>query len=212
MQKHEKWLAGLAIVLFVATAPLLFVDKGQLSLWVNTRHFPAADLFFKYATWLGDGLVMAVVIPAAALYRYGLALYVGAVGAAHGLVVALGKQGFFKGMPRPKNYFPEGTPLHVPEGVELHGFNTFPSGHSATAFAIGVALALACRHRPWAVALLCLSAIVAFSRVYLLQHFFPDIYVGAAIGALSAFLCWPPFSKLLENREWARKGLLRPKG
>ncbi|MCG8388708.1 MAG: hypothetical protein MJA30_24365, partial [Cytophagales bacterium] len=31
---------------------------------------------------------------------------------------------------------------------------------------------------------------VAFSRIYLLQHFYKDVFSGAVIGLLSTFLVW----------------------
>jgi undecaprenyl-diphosphatase len=58
---------------------------------------------------------------------------------------------------------------------------SFPSGHSATAFAAATAIAiLSPRMRPFALGL---AAAVALSRVYLRVHFPLDVVAGALLGA-----------------------------
>jgi undecaprenyl-diphosphatase len=58
---------------------------------------------------------------------------------------------------------------------------SFPSGHSATAFAAATAIAILCpKLRPWALAL---AVGVALSRLYLRVHFPLDVLVGGLIGA-----------------------------
>jgi undecaprenyl-diphosphatase len=64
---------------------------------------------------------------------------------------------------------------------------SFPSGHSATAFAAATAVAILCpRLRP---AVLAIAAAVAVSRVYLRVHFPLDIVAGAALGAALGAVC-----------------------
>jgi undecaprenyl-diphosphatase len=72
--------------------------------------------------------------------------------------------------------------------VAIPGNPSFPSGHSATAFAAATAIAILCPRLR--VAVLILAAGVALSRVYLRVHFPLDIVaggvLGAALGALAA--------------------------
>ena len=64
---------------------------------------------------------------------------------------------------------------------------SFPSGHSATAFAAATAVAiLSPRLRAPALAI---AAAVALSRVYLRVHFPLDVVAGALVGALLGALC-----------------------
>ena len=67
------------------------------------------------------------------------------------------------------------------------GNPSFPSGHSATAFAAATAIAIVSpRLRPWALAI---AAAVALSRVYLRVHFPLDVVAGALVGAALGALC-----------------------
>ena len=59
---------------------------------------------------------------------------------------------------------------------------SFPSGHSATAFAAAVAVGLLYPRLRWP--LLALAALVAVSRVYLGVHYVTDVAVGTVLGAL----------------------------
>jgi undecaprenyl-diphosphatase len=63
----------------------------------------------------------------------------------------------------------------------LPGNPSFPSGHSATAFAAATAIAILCpKLRPAALAI---AAAVGLSRIYLRVHFPLDVVVGGLIGA-----------------------------
>lgn len=79
-----------------------------------------------------------------------------------------------------------------PDGERKRSNASFPSGHSATAFAL--AWVLAKRFRRVGPAFLALAAVIAFSRMYLNRHYLSDVTVGAAIGLLCAWatLRWLP--------------------
>lgn len=78
---------------------------------------------------------------------------------------------------------PDRTQAGVPDErhVKMPGSTSFPSGHSASAFAFATAIS---RDRPWA-ALACgfLAAAVAYSRVHTGVHYPGDTVVGSLIGA-----------------------------
>lgn len=63
---------------------------------------------------------------------------------------------------------------------------SFPSDHAAGAFAIAVAVLIVSR-RAGIIALL-LAVLIAFSRVYVGQHYVSDVLGGAAIGTAAALL------------------------
>jgi membrane-associated phospholipid phosphatase len=84
-----------------------------------------------------------------------------------------------------KTYFHRGrppTPL-----VAITGFS-FPSGHATAGAAIAVALVLVAfppgpRRRKWELIAIGFAFVMAFSRVYLLAHWFSDVVAGVLLGA-----------------------------
>jgi membrane-associated phospholipid phosphatase len=69
----------------------------------------------------------------------------------------------------------------------IPGNPSFPSGHSATAFAAATAVAILCPRLRLAV--LAIAAAVGLSRVYLRVHFPLDVIVGGLVGAGLGALC-----------------------
>lgn len=74
-------------------------------------------------------------------------------------------------------------------------FHSFPSGHSQVIFVVATVLALwQPRFRYFFFGC---AALIAFTRVVLLQHFFSDIIVGAAIGYFGTQLWYRVYSAKL---------------
>jgi len=68
-------------------------------------------------------------------------------------------------------------------------FHSFPSGHTATAFAFFGVIGFAYRDR-WAWAFLLIASVIGWSRVYVNAHFFSDVLVGVVVGLFFAQLTW----------------------
>ena len=69
-------------------------------------------------------------------------------------------------------------------GFEMNKVLTsFPSAHTMAAFALFSFLAFCFPRKPW-LSLTCVIAalLVGVSRMYLVQHFFKDVYTGALLG------------------------------
>jgi membrane-associated phospholipid phosphatase len=94
--------------------------------------------------------------------------------ASAGVIVTLVKEAVDRARPA------VGNPWLDPVGV-IPSSASFPSGHSATAFATAVAVGLV--YPRLRVPLLLLAALVALSRVYLGMHYATDVVVGSALGA-----------------------------
>ncbi len=166
---------------------VFFIQKGSFELFVNENHAPLMDEFFKYYTYLGDGAILGLILIIFLFYRFRLALITIFSIFFQSVFVSLFKRVIFNGLPRPIKFFGDHVSLHLVNGVDIHSINTFPSGHSTTAFALAALLALAFGQdkQSWGMVLFFMALLVGFSRVYLLQHFFIDIYGGALIGYLS---------------------------
>jgi undecaprenyl-diphosphatase len=78
--------------------------------------------------------------------------------------------------------------------VRMPRSSSFPSGHSASAFAFATAASI--ELPPLAPALLPLAAAVAYSRIHTGVHYATDVAAGAAVGALCGVAAsrppWPP--------------------
>jgi membrane-associated phospholipid phosphatase len=175
---------GLIIIL---AYPLLFFPKGELVLLINKYHHPAADLFFKYFTHVGDGAVLAVLLLLLLFYSFKLSIITALSIVFQSVLVSVFKRWLFHGLPRPTAFLGDEITWHYVEGVNVHGSNTFPSGHTATAFALFALLVVVFNNRGYVFSILffLLAFLVGLSRMYLLQHFMVDVYFGAIFGVLS---------------------------
>jgi len=177
-----------AVLIFLY--PILVIPKGEIELLINHHHTPFLDIFFKYFTHFGDGTLLAIFLIAMLFYNYSLAILTSFAIVFQSIFVSIFKRWIFKGLARPLGFFDKGIELSFVDGVDVHSTNTFPSGHTATGFALFALLFIVINNRGIiASAFLFLAAfLVGFSRVYLLQHFLIDVYFGALIGVLSAVL------------------------
>ncbi|MGF2412301.1 MAG: phosphatase PAP2 family protein, partial [Ferruginibacter sp.] len=90
--------------------------------------------------------------------------------------------------PRPKLFFEAGQYLHFIDGVSLANNSSFPSGHTATAFAIATVMVVMMKDKSWQLLILIATVLVGYSRIYLAQHFLLDVMIGAIIGSASGVL------------------------
>ncbi|HWY36960.1 MAG TPA: phosphatase PAP2 family protein, partial [Bacteroidia bacterium] len=84
-------------------------------------------------------------------------------------------------------------PLTLIEGMreEQHIHHSFPSGHATAAFALFFCLAFFAGKSSSKALYFLLALTVAFSRVYLSQHFFEDITAGSFIAVFfSSLVCY----------------------
>ncbi|WP_299456683.1 phosphatase PAP2 family protein [uncultured Microscilla sp.] len=193
----------LTFYLVVGGILLLNHQKGELELWLNQRHTPLGDVFFKYVTFLGDGtfcLIMGGILLFVRFYYALLAL----LPLLSGLVAQLFKRTIYANAGRPKSFFGNDPSLNFVSGYEFEHLsccNSFPSGHTTTAFAVFLAFAFIVRSSYLKALFFCLAVCAAISRVYLLQHFFVDTYFGAILGTttMCLFLWWLEHKKVGES-------------
>ncbi len=192
------WGIYLLILFFtIGVAGFLMIEKGAAELWVNRHWCPAADIFFKYFTYLGNGVVFVFLVILLLFIRYYYVVLTIIVGLIQTVVVQVLKMVVFPDMDRPSFYFREMPGLHYVDGVVLHFNQTFPSGHSATIFSIATILTIAVPDKKLSAVWYGIAILVGFSRVYLMQHFFQDIFFGAVIGIGLVSLVYLLMEKIL---------------
>lgn len=86
-------------------------------------------------------------------------------------------------LPRPYEIYP------FIEKLSVGGSPSFPSGHTADAFAFAFSLSLVYRKKYLAIPVFVWACLVGYSRMVLGVHFPSDVLAGAIIGIGCAFFC-----------------------
>ena len=170
---------------------LLAFGNDQVFLWVNGHYNSFLNVFFEYITYLGDG-VTYVILAGLVFWRKGwrLGLVVLLTYAITGLSAQVLKRFIFSHCDRPLQHFSDiGINIHTVPGVTTHLHNSFPSGHTVSAFSMAMLLCLLhprSKHQ-W---FILLAILVAYSRMYLGQHFPVDVLAGSIWGTVMTLIFW----------------------
>lgn len=99
--------------------------------------------------------------------------------------------------PRPLTVFAEADWIHTVRGYKNNYYNSWPSGHTTGVFSLFALLTCFLKNsaKAWAVFYFILALLVAYSRIYLAQHFFEDVLTGSLIGTLIPFYLFYFFHK-----------------
>ncbi len=184
---------GLFLLLYAAfllTAGMLLMlfSRAGINLWVNRHYGSFGDLFFKWYTYVGDGIFSLFVIVILLGIEYRKAIVVFLSWAVSGILVQFLKIVVFSDVARPVAYFKDIASLHLVDGVKVYTSQSFPSGHSASAFALFLCLSFFSSKKYMQVIYILLALLVGYSRIYLSEHFLTDVMGGSAIGILVALL------------------------
>lgn len=210
VSKTFKWfLIAYIIFLLIGSVILFIIEKGDWVIFLNQHMSPVLDTFFKYWTHLGDGIFVVVLIFVFLFVKYRYTIIFMMVGAIQGILSAVLKRLVFTGSMRPKKFLEGIYELQLVEGVAVHSYHSFPSGHTMTAFSIATFLSLIATKKHLGPILFLYALLVGFSRNYLSQHFFQDIFAGSILGVVTTYLVWKAFS-MKERRDWLN-GSLRDK-
>lgn len=180
------FVVGLSIYTILGSSVYLVLGKENAHQFVNAYHTPSLDIAFKYITHIGHGIVPILAFHILLLVRYSWALGLGVSSLVMGIIVQTLKRSVFAGDHRPAMFFQDGG-LPVIDGVDLMLHHSFPSGHSATAFCLCLMFAFFAKQKRTSILLAIVAILVAFSRVYISQHFIQDTIVGSWIGFILAF-------------------------
>ena len=177
------YLSGLIFFEAVVLTYIFSLDRlGQMSL-INSSHSSWADLFFKIIT-SGAEITIPILFLGYLIWKKSdlLKPYVISYIFSTVLVQFL-KLVVFKEALRPLAYFKgQAYSWHLVQNLLIHEYNSMPSGHTSAAWFMCFWISLAAK-KPWITLLMVFYAmLLAYSRVYLFQHFPVDTAVGAMIG------------------------------
>ncbi len=176
---------------------LIFIlnwDKTSLHLAINTFHSNSLDVFFKYWTYVGDGLLTAIAVLVIGIatqskYRWSTLFLGFTCLIIAGIFAQIIKQLVYPDAFRPLEFIGRDL-LYLVPNVDVHSTNSFPSGHTTTAFAFFSFLAYYWSNRGalLQIVLACCAVLIGYSRMYLSQHFLEDVVMGACLGIISYLL------------------------
>ena len=184
---------GMALITITCLCILsyAFVDI-QTALWFHSlgknrvyELFEKITLFGDSLSYLVGGLLLFVVFrkKKSSIAYSGLFLFSSV--AASGLTADLIK--YIGGRARPTLYFSD----HL-FGFDFfhweYAWTSFPSGHSATAFS--VAMFLSMLYPRWRFVAFFAALLIAFSRIFLSQHYISDVIAGSFLGIVSTALLY----------------------
>jgi membrane-associated phospholipid phosphatase len=189
-RKKENYFSGLLLLLILGSFSLILLGKSATFISLNSYHPFWLNVFFINYTFIGDGIFAICLI---ALYFFYFKRKKKAIALLYsfllsGLAVQVIKN--LVNSPRPKLYFEEGQYMFFMDGISLSNYSSFPSGHTATAFAIATVLILFVKNKNWQLPILLAAALVGYSRIYLAQHFLIDVIIGAIIGSVSGMIAF----------------------
>lgn len=211
VKENKVFYAGYSLFLSSGLLLLAVVEKEQLFIKMNSWQFATADALAPWLTHLGDGLFAVVFLLLFSLFNYRLALTALLCFASVLLLTQLGKLLIFEDALRPMAYFEaQGKSIRTIDGVQLHSHNSFPSGHAASVFALFSFFALRLTAKKWGIPLLIAAILIAYTRVYIAQHFFGDVLAGSLVGVLTVLSITAALDAyyLRHPAAWHRKGLL----
>ena len=177
-------LLSLSLALSLFTMSLVW-GKNEAFLYLNTNLGLVADKVFEYISYLAEGWIwIPYFIVLVGLYKKDKAFILMNF-LISTLLTQFAKNFIFTTAMRPMASGLDATQIHTVPGVEIHTFNSFPSGHTATAFTLFILTTYLFPNK-YALSIGIVYAIVCgYSRIYLAQHFPLDLAGGIFVALLT---------------------------
>jgi membrane-associated phospholipid phosphatase len=189
LKKNKAFFIPYLLFLLAGGTTLIVWNKTDIHLFINHYNSPVADLFFRYWTNLGLGIMIIPVALFLAFVRLRFMII-----SILGLALSGGINDLIKVIfhsPRPLSVFKDlHQSLHLVPNVDVYTDYSFPSGHSATSFCMFCLLAFYTKNNFLKVIYFLIAFLIAYSRMYLSEHFLKDVYTGSIIGVCSALIVY----------------------
>ena len=190
------------IILLLATVPFLFYNKGSIVLNINKEHTPFLDFFFKNMSGVGNALSIFVFLAITLRFKLKYLYFFILAFAIESIFIVLGKKVFFNDVFKEQGILDQ---INFVEGVKVRKHHSFPSGHTAYSFFVATFFVLKLNKFSYSILLFLIAALIGVSRMYLVQHFFVDVFTGAIVGTLSTFVAYVLVFN--QNKKWYHRRL-----
>lgn len=174
-------------VVFGAVLQLLFTPT-EIMFWINRHHNSLSDSFFRYVTLLGEDTVWLGLFSYFAFEKYvkgienNQAIKVLLISWLSKVLVSVSLKNIFN-YPRPIEVYQHSSQaIHLVDGITMHHWQSFPSGHTMTAFSFACVCLFLSKKTYLAIIPLLVAMLVGYSRMYLFQHFPRDVFAGSVLG------------------------------
>lgn len=208
--KTKALLIPYSVILICALCIKIAYTKEDIYFFINQLHFNIGDIIFPYLTELGNITTVVVVCLLLTFVSYRSSLLLATSQIVSVLVNVPLKDLFMA--PRPKLYF-EGSIrsiYYVPDVEVLSNHFSFPSGHTVCAFTSAMVLTYIAPRSRYGYIYLILALLVAYSRMYMSQHFFEDVTAGSFVAVTVTFLWISWFNKRdFLQKDWWQRSLSR---
>ncbi len=175
----------MAITLYIMS---ISVGRETVFLWLNNDLGKGADLFFNGCSYLAEGWIWIPYFMVVFGWFKKDALLILLNFLISTLLTQIPKNFIWDKVSRPMASGIPHEQIHTVQGVEMHLWNSFPSGHTATAFTLFL-LTVYLFPKKSVLAIGALYAIACgYSRVYLGQHFPLDVAGGITVGIITILL------------------------
>ena len=183
----------IAVVLSISLAASLFSmsmlwGKNEAFLYLNANLGPLADKVFEYSSYLAEGWIWIPYFMLLFGWYKKDALFILLNFLISTLLTQIPKNFIWNSVSRPMGSGISQDQFHRVEGVDMHLWNSFPSGHTATAFTIFFVTVYFFPKNE----VLLIGGIYAvacgYSRIYLAQHFPLDVAGGIMVAILTIIL------------------------
>jgi membrane-associated phospholipid phosphatase len=159
--------------------------KNEAFLYLNANLGLLADKVFEYSSYLAEGWIwIPYFIVLVGLYKKDTAFILMNF-LVSTLLTQFAKNYIFNTAMRPMASGLDATQIHTVPGVEIHSLNSFPSGHTATAFTLFLLTTYLFPNKYAFVIFLLYALACSYSRVYLAQHFPLDLAGGIVVALLT---------------------------
>lgn len=180
----------IAVVLSISLAASLFSmsmlwGKNEAFLYLNENLGQLADKVFEYSSYLAEGWIwIPYFIVLVGLFKMDTPFILMNF-LVSTLLTQFSKNYIFDAAKRPMASELDATQIHTVPGVEIHSLNSFPSGHTATAFTLFLLTSYLFPNKYAFVIFLFYALACSYSRVYLAQHFPLDLAGGIVVALLT---------------------------
>lgn len=172
---------------------IAFVLLGSSAIWgkipvfllLNHDFGSIADNFLLICTYLAEGwawIPYLIIVGWFFKKDKGIIIYCFAIST---LLTQIPKQIFFPNITRPIASGIDPNQIHTVKGVVMHQLNSFPSGHTATAFTIFLLTVYLFKNNKLVLIGLIYAMLCGYSRIYLGQHFPMDVGGGIIVAIIT---------------------------